>query len=99
MDTSTNSVIISTTRLAELEALEASIPFLLEKARHEYDTERLTMLRERQKKNPERHNKHVLETYHKNKEVINARRRAAYKAKKDAAAAASVAPAGDVLSS
>ncbi len=87
MDTSTNCVIISAARLAELEALEASIPALLEKTRKDYDAERLSLLRERQKNDPARHNKHVLEHYHKNKEVINARRRAAYKAKKEAAAA------------
>lgn len=71
-------------RLRALEALEASLPDMLARAKAERDKERFAMLHEKEKANPEPHKKKVLENYHKNKEEINARRREAYKAKKAA---------------
>ena len=71
-------------RLRALEALEASLPEVIAKAKAERDKERLTMLHTT--RDPKEHSKTVLEKYHKNKEEINARRREAYKAKKEAAA-------------
>jgi len=63
-------------RLRALELLETKVKT---KA-----TERLELLRKRERENPEPHSKKVLEKYHKNKEEINAKRREAYKAKKEA---------------
>jgi len=75
-------VLVPLERLRTLEALEASLPELLAKAKVDANKERFAMLHEREKSNPEPHKKKVLENYHKNKEEINARRREAYKAKK-----------------
>jgi len=70
-------VLVPIERLRALEALEAKIK--------ESRNERLLLLREKEKANPEPHKKKVLENYHKNKDEINARRREAYKAKKEVA--------------
>jgi len=78
-------VLVPLERLRALEALEASLPELLAKAKADRDKERFAMLREKQKADSEPHKKKVLENYHKNKEEINARRREAYKAKKASA--------------
>ena len=78
---SQNVVTISAERLKELEALEVKY------------MGRLKKLNEDQKLNPEKYAKQKLEKYHKNKEVINERRRAAYKAKKEAEAAEKAAQA------
>jgi hypothetical protein len=86
-------VTVSAARLRELEALEASIPTLLEKTKAERDKERLTILHEKQKANPEPNKKRNLENYHKNKEEINAKRREAYKLKKEAKASGTDLPA------
>ena len=77
-------VLVPVERLRALEALEASLPDMLARAKAERDKERFAMLHEKEKANPEPHKKKVLENYHKNKEEINARRREAYKAKKAA---------------
>jgi len=77
-------VLVPIERLRALEALEAELPTLLAKAKSERDKERFAALREKQAANPEPHKKKVLENYHKNKEEINARRREAYKLKKEA---------------
>jgi hypothetical protein len=79
-------VTISVARLRELEALEASIPTLLEKTKAERDKERLTELSAKNKENPKAHSDHVLKKYHQNKEEINAKRREAYRLKKEAQA-------------
>jgi len=78
------NVWVSVERLRALEALEAQMPSLLEKAKTERDKEKLDTLHAKQKADPT-YSKKVLEKYHKNKEEINARRREAYKAKKEAA--------------
>jgi hypothetical protein len=71
-------------RLRALEALEASLPEVIAKAKAERDKERLTAFNA--SRDAKEHSKKQLEKYHKNKEEINARRREAYKAKKEAAA-------------
>jgi len=73
-------------RLRALEALEASLPEVIAKAKADRDKERLTMLHAT--RDPKEHSKQQLDKYHKNKEEINARRREAYKAKKEGAAKA-----------
>lgn len=68
---------------AELEELGARLPQLLEaavtSALEQKKRERLTKL----VGDPTEHARRQLEKYHKNRDVINARRRAAYKAKKE----------------
>jgi hypothetical protein len=85
-------VTISVARLRELEALEASLPEVIAKAKTERDKERLLVLHEKQKSNPEPNRTRVLANYHKNKEEVNAKRREAYRLKKEAEAKA-VSPA------
>jgi len=84
----TDTVIIAAERLKALEALEASLPELLAKTREEAKAEikktALDKLHERQKSDPKTHSDAVLKKYHENKADINARRRAAYQAKKAA---------------
>jgi len=72
---------ISIERLKELEALEAK------------RKETFKKFRERDKENPQEHSKRVLKHYYKHKDAINEKRRAAYKAKKEAEAAAKAAEA------
>lgn len=85
---SNEMVYVPLERLKALEALEADLPNIIEKAKKDKDTERFRLLHEREKDNPEPHRKKVLENYHKNKEEINAKRRERYKAKKEAEKAA-----------
>ena len=78
-------------RLKALEELEASLPSLIAKAKEEAVAEMkkasLAKLHEHAKNHPEAHIKRVMKHYEANKEEINAKRRAAYQAKKAAAAA------------
>jgi hypothetical protein len=82
------TVTVSADRLKALEELEATLPSLLAKAKEEAVAEMkkasLAKLREKQKADPKAHSDSVLKKYHENKEEINARRRAAYQAKKAA---------------
>jgi hypothetical protein len=88
-------VLVSAERLKALEELETSLPKIIENAKNEYDTEkkkeRLKKLHQLNAENPEIHAKKMLEKYHKNKEEINAKRREAYRLKKEAAAKAAAA--------
>jgi len=83
-------VLVPLDRLRHLEALEAGLPEMLAKAKSDRDKEKLDALHAKQKADPN-YSKKVLEKYHKNKEDINARRREAYKAKKESAAGAGTA--------
>jgi len=91
-------VTVSAARLRELEALEAGLSERIEKAKQEAiasrDAERFRILHEKQKANPEPNKKRTLETYHKNKDEINAKRREAYRLKKEGQAKAQVKQAG-----
>jgi len=84
------TVTVAADRLKALEELEASLPSLIAKAKEEAVAEAkktaLTKLHEKQKADPKAHSSAVLKKYHENKEEINAKRRAAYQAKKAAAA-------------
>jgi hypothetical protein len=77
-------ILVPIERLRALEALEAELPTLLAKAKAERDKEKLEALHAARKANPQEYSKKVLEKYHKNKDEINARRREAYKLKKEA---------------
>jgi len=84
------TVTVAADRLKALEELEASLPSLIAKAKEEAVAEAkktaLTKLHDKQKADPKAHSSAVLKKYHENKEEINAKRRAAYQAKKAAAA-------------
>jgi len=88
------TVTVAADRLKALEELEASLPSLIaaatakakEDAVAEDKRARLKKLNEENKKDPEAHTKRVMKHYEANKEEINAKRRAAYQAKKAAAA-------------
>jgi len=84
------TVTVAADRLKALEELEASLPSLIAKAKEEAVAEAkktaLTKLHEKQKADPKAHSSAVLKKYHEHKEEINAKRRAAYQAKKAAAA-------------
>lgn len=73
------TVSISVSRLKELEGLEA---------KQHKKMDRLKMLEERRKADPEKYNKKTLEYYHKHRDEINAKRRAIRAAKKAASGAA-----------
>ena len=79
-------------RLRALEALEASLPEVIAKAKAEANAERFATLRARDAADPEAHRRRTNESRTKNREEINARRREAYKAKKEAASAGAGAP-------
>jgi hypothetical protein len=84
------TVTVAADRLKALEELEASLPSLIAKAKEEALAEAkktaLDKLHEHAKKHPEANVKRVMKHYEANKEEINAKRRAAYQAKKAAAA-------------
>lgn len=96
-DPANEVVTVSAARLRELEALEASLPELLKKKEEEavvkIKRERLDMLTASRKADPKAYSDKVLKKYHENKEEINAKRREAYKVKKEAKAASGAAPA------
>ncbi len=82
----TNTVVVAADRLKALEELEATMPTLLAKAKEEAVAEankaRLQSLHEYNKSNPEANTKRVMKHYETHKDEINAKRRAAYQAKK-----------------
>jgi hypothetical protein len=84
------TVTVSADRLKALEELEAALPSLIVKAKEDALAEAkknaLEKLHEKQKTDPKAHSDSVLKKYHEKKEEINARRRAAYQAKKAALA-------------
>lgn len=69
-------------RDAELRTLEAELPAMLEKARQEGGVDRLKILHQKQRENPEKHREMCRRQYQQNKEKINAKRREAYRLKK-----------------
>ena len=75
MSAEEKTVVISETRLRELEALEASLPDLIAQAKAEAHQDRFAALRERDKANPDALTKRVLKHYNAHKDEINARRR------------------------
>lgn len=70
--------------IERLRKLEADLPAMLEKARHEGGMDRLKILNQRHKDNPEEHRRKSKERYALKKDQILAKRREAYKLKKAA---------------
>lgn len=77
-------VLVPLERLRALEVLEADIPNIIAKAKIDRDKEKLEALHAARRADPAKFSKKVLERYHRNKEEINARRREAYRLKKEA---------------
>lgn len=73
--TETNVIQISAERLKALEAVEASLPDLIQNAILEYKKSNLRRLHEKDKANPENVNKRVKRYAEKHREEINAKRR------------------------
>jgi hypothetical protein len=76
------SVLISLERLRALEALEAAMK--TKKTAEEHDADRFLMLRERDKANPAAVTKRTMKYYESHKNEINAKRREAYRIKREA---------------
>ena len=81
-------VLVPIERLRALEALEAEMPSIVAKAKLDRDKEKLEALHAKRKADPKTYAQKTLEKYHKNKEEINARRREAYRLKKETEQAA-----------
>ena len=79
-------------RLEELEALEASLPTIIAKAKEEAHAERLALLHARDKADPEGHKKRSADWKKTHKEQYNAQRREQYKLKKESMASNAPAP-------
>lgn len=90
MDASANTtpmIPIATERLKALEALEASLPDLIQHAILEYKKSNLRRLHEKDKANPENVNKRVKRYAEKHRDEINAKRREKRRLQKAAASA------------
>ena len=85
---------ITTDRLKTLEALEASLPDLIQNAILEYKKSNLRRLHEKDKANPENVNKRVKRYAEKHREEINAKRREKRRLQKAATASGAGAGAG-----
>jgi len=83
----TTMIPIATERLKALEALEASLPDLIQNAILEYKKSNLRRLHEKDKANPENVNKRVKRYAEKHREEINAKRREKRRLQKAAASA------------
>ena len=95
-----NIVSISAERLKELEALEASIPSMIEKAVLEYKKSNLKKLHERDKANPAAINMRVKRYVERHREEINKKRREKRqreKLEKQKTNEASIAPVDNLL--
>jgi hypothetical protein len=92
MSAEEKTVVIFEARLRELEALEASLPDLIARAKVEANQDRFAALRDRDKANPDGLTKRVLKHYHAHKDEINARRREKRRLAKEAAAAGGQTP-------
>lgn len=68
-------VLVPLERLRELEALEASLPEMITKAKVDGNKERFAMLHEKDKEHPEGAKERYKKHYTANKDLINARRR------------------------
>lgn len=81
-----SGVFVPIERLKALETLEESLPTLLQKTAEEaiktHTKNKLAALHAKEKENPKQKTANVLANYHKNKDEINAKRRALYAVKK-----------------
>lgn len=89
-DSNEEMVLVSKAELERLRKLEAEMPAIIEKAKHEGGMDRLKTLHKEQKENPQKHREQALRYYNLRKDEINAKKRAAYKAKKEAGKIADV---------
>lgn len=76
-----------------LVALRDSLPSLLQQAKLDRDKENLARLTQMHKENPERHREQSRKRYNMKKDEILAKKREAYRLKKEAKAAAALPPA------
>jgi hypothetical protein len=76
-------VLVAKEELERLQKIANEMPAVIDKVKQERDKERLKELSQRHKENPEEHRQKALKRYYKNKEEINAKRREAYKLKKE----------------
>ncbi len=90
------TVTVSADRLKALEELESALPSLIAKAKEEAVAEvnqkAFKRLHEKRLADPKAHSDSVLKKYHEKKEEINAKRRAAYQAKKAASSTIQLTP-------
>jgi hypothetical protein len=93
MDESTDMVTISAQKLHALEMAAAKLKEIEDNKKCQ-----LNKLKEYEKQHPEIVAKRALRAYHKNKDVINEKRRAAYKAKKEAETARETGQTGPEIS-
>lgn len=77
------NVLVSLERLRALEALEAGLPTMLEKAKEDANKERILALRAKDAADPEAHKRRAVASRDKNKDKVNDRRRELYKQKKE----------------
>ncbi len=82
-------VLISHAELEELRRFKETV-----ERKEKADAERFAILRERDKENPEERNKRAMEWYTKHKAEVNAKRREAYRLKKELEKANSLAGGG-----
>jgi putative hemolysin len=77
-------VLVSEDELVELRTLKQELPAIIAKAKEEGGMERLKMLNQKRKENPEQHREQSKRRYERKKEEILAKRREAYRLKKEA---------------
>ena len=77
-------ILVSKEEFERLRSIEAGLPELLEATREEERKNALTRLHLRDKENPELAKKRYKKHYNLNKDVINEKRREAYRLKKEA---------------
>ncbi len=80
----TELVTVTRAELEELRKLKADLPAIIAQAKEEENKDALKKLHQRDKENPEGARKRAMKRYNQNKEEINAKRREAYRAKKEA---------------
>lgn len=81
---SDETVTISKQEYERLQKLEADLPAMLETAKHQGGMDRLKMLNQKRKENPEKHRELSKKRYELKKDEILAKRREAYRLKKEA---------------
>lgn len=82
-DMSDETIVMNKKEVERLRKLEEDLPALLEAAREEERKNALIRLHQRDKENPELARARALKRYNLNKEEINAKRREAYRLKKE----------------
>ncbi len=86
--------IVPTERLRALEALEAELPAIIQKAKEDFKKEQIDALRMRDKENPKAHVARTAQWKREHRDEYNAKRREQYKRKRDAEKSATAGGAG-----